>query len=161
MQQHTTPQAFTRTSLEAGCFHTSRATEHRPSSLQAYSCALTCRTHTDCCSRRRHHHRRWCLVHMKAYCINREQFDYVLDVTKFKTKAEWAEDPMKDVDTKTKSAFTRTFNKTVCVFVLYWGVGLVGVEAPACYWPAESSVSSGGVLGCDGVRCWHCLLAVL
>lgn len=52
---------------------------------------------------------------MKAYCINREQFDYVLDVTKFKTKAEWAEDPMKDVDTKTKSAFTRTFNKTVCV----------------------------------------------
>jgi replication factor C subunit 1 len=50
---------------------------------------------------------------VQAYCINREQFDFVLDVTKFKSKAEWAEDPMKDIDTKTKSAFTRTFNKQV------------------------------------------------
>jgi hypothetical protein len=50
---------------------------------------------------------------VQAYCINREQFDFILDVTKFKSKAEWAEDPMKDIDTKTKSAFTRTFNKQV------------------------------------------------
>lgn len=48
---------------------------------------------------------------MQTYCINREQFDYVLDVTKFKSKAGWAEDPMKEVPTKVKSAFTRTFNQ--------------------------------------------------
>mgnify|MGYP001806790264 CR=1 FL=1 len=52
----------------------------------------------------------WCV---QSYCINRDQFDFILDVTKFKSKAEWAEDPMKEVDTKTKSAFTRTFNKQV------------------------------------------------
>jgi hypothetical protein len=50
---------------------------------------------------------------LQSYCINREQFDFVLDVTKFKSKGEWAEDPMKGIDTKTKSAFTRTFNKQV------------------------------------------------
>jgi replication factor C subunit 1 len=50
---------------------------------------------------------------LQSYCINREQFDFVLDVTKFKSKGEWAEDPMKEIDTKTKSAFTRTFNKQV------------------------------------------------
>lgn len=58
---------------------------------------------------------------LQSYCINREQFDFVLDVTKFKTNAGWAEDPMKDVDTKTKSAFTRTFNKQVCASVFCWG----------------------------------------
>ena len=35
------------------------------------------------------------------------QFDYVVDVTSFKTKAAWGEDPMKEVPTKVKSAFTR------------------------------------------------------
>jgi len=54
-----------------------------------------------------------CVSVLQSYCINRDQFDFVLDVTKFKSKAGWAEDPMKDVDTKTKSAFTRTFNKQV------------------------------------------------
>ncbi len=37
----------------------------------------------------------------------REQFDYILDVTSFKSKALWAEDTFKDVPTKVKSAFTR------------------------------------------------------
>ena len=49
---------------------------------------------------------------MQDYCISREQFDYVLSVTSFKTKGHWGEDPMKEVPTKVKSAFTRTFNQT-------------------------------------------------
>lgn len=49
---------------------------------------------------------------MQDYCISREQFDYVLSVTSFKTKGSWGEDPMKEVPTKVKSAFTRTFNQT-------------------------------------------------
>eukprot|EP00798_Chlamydomonas_sp_ICE-L_P004739 gene4739-biopygen15023 len=48
---------------------------------------------------------------MQDYCVSREMFDYVIDVTKFKTKADWGEDPMKDVPTKMKSAFTRSFNR--------------------------------------------------
>eukprot|EP00798_Chlamydomonas_sp_ICE-L_P027941 gene27941-biopygen3368 len=48
---------------------------------------------------------------MQDYCVSREMFDYVIDVTKFKTKADWGEDPMKDVPTKIKSAFTRSFNR--------------------------------------------------
>jgi replication factor C subunit 1 len=44
---------------------------------------------------------------MNCYCISREQIDYVVDVTSFKTKATWGEDPMKEVETKVKSAFTR------------------------------------------------------
>ena len=37
--------------------------------------------------------------------------DFVLSVTKFKGKEVWKEDPMASVETQTKSAFTRTFNK--------------------------------------------------
>lgn len=33
------------------------------------------------------------------------------DVTKFKTKAPWGEDPYKSVDSTVKSAFTRAFNQ--------------------------------------------------
>lgn len=47
---------------------------------------------------------------LQEYCINRDQFDFILDVTKFKTKAGWGEDPLKDVPAKLKAAFTRTFN---------------------------------------------------
>lgn len=50
---------------------------------------------------------------MQAYCINREQYDFVLEVTKFKSKAEWAADPVKSIETRVKSAFTRAFNKQV------------------------------------------------
>ncbi len=44
---------------------------------------------------------------MQAYCMTREDLDYVLDVTKFKTQAHWNDDPMKNVPTNLKSAFTR------------------------------------------------------
>ena len=33
------------------------------------------------------------------------------DVTKFKTRSAWGEDPMKGVETQVKSAFTRAFNQ--------------------------------------------------
>ncbi|EIE19443.1 RFC1-domain-containing protein, partial [Coccomyxa subellipsoidea C-169] len=45
---------------------------------------------------------------MQEYCISRDELDFVMSVTHFKSKAEWSEDPMKGVDTKVKSAFTRT-----------------------------------------------------
>ena len=44
---------------------------------------------------------------MHAYCIARDDLDYVLDVTKWKTKSSWGDDPMKAVPTQVKSAFTR------------------------------------------------------
>ncbi|KAK9914951.1 hypothetical protein WJX75_002807 [Coccomyxa subellipsoidea] len=48
----------------------------------------------------------------KEYCLSREELDFVMSVTHFKSKAEWSEDLMKGVETKVKSAFTRTFNQT-------------------------------------------------
>lgn len=50
---------------------------------------------------------------MHAYCIARDDLDYVLDVTKWKTKSSWGDDPMKAVPTQVKSAFTREFNKNL------------------------------------------------
>ncbi|DBB08930.1 TPA: hypothetical protein ACH3X3_007571 [Trebouxia sp. C0006] len=50
---------------------------------------------------------------MHAYCIARDDLDYVLDVTKWKTKSSWGEDPMRGVPTQVKSAFTREFNKNL------------------------------------------------
>ncbi|DBA70377.1 hypothetical protein WJX79_010688 [Trebouxia sp. C0005] len=50
---------------------------------------------------------------MHTYCIARDDLDYVLDVTKWKTKSLWGEDPMKGVPTQVKAAFTREFNKNV------------------------------------------------
>lgn len=41
----------------------------------------------------------------------REDFDTILDITKCKTKSTWGADPMQGVETKVKSAFTRSFNK--------------------------------------------------
>jgi formate/nitrite transporter FocA (FNT family) len=48
----------------------------------------------------------------------------VQEVTHFKSKAPWAADVWKPVETKVKSAFTRTFNKTVggCGVLLCWVV---------------------------------------
>ena len=37
----------------------------------------------------------------------KDDLDYVIDVTKFKTKAAWGADPYKDVPTQVKSTFTR------------------------------------------------------
>ena len=47
----------------------------------------------------------------QEYCLSRDDLDFVLSVTKFKGKEAWKEDPMAGVETQTKSAFTRTFNK--------------------------------------------------
>jgi replication factor C subunit 1 len=43
----------------------------------------------------------------QEYCISKEQLEFVMDVTKFKTRSPWGEDPYKEVPTKVKSAFTR------------------------------------------------------
>ena len=48
---------------------------------------------------------------MHEYCLVREDWETVGDMTKFKTKAAWGEDPLKGVEGKTKAAFTRRFNK--------------------------------------------------
>jgi hypothetical protein len=48
---------------------------------------------------------------LSMICSHREDFDTILDITKFKTHASWGIDPMKSVETKVKSAFTRSFNK--------------------------------------------------
>ncbi|WIA10344.1 hypothetical protein OEZ85_010536 [Tetradesmus obliquus] len=48
---------------------------------------------------------------MQDYCINREQWDFVLDITKCKSKAPWAADPTEGLGSKVKSAFTRKFNQ--------------------------------------------------
>lgn len=44
---------------------------------------------------------------MHDYCMARDDLDYVLDVTKFKTRGNWNDDPLKGVPTALKSAFTR------------------------------------------------------
>ena len=49
---------------------------------------------------------------VQEYCLSRDDLDFVLSVTKFKGKEAWKEDPMSEVETQTKSAFTRAFNKT-------------------------------------------------
>lgn len=50
---------------------------------------------------------------LQDYCINREQWDFVLDITKCKSKAPWAADPTEGLGSKVKSAFTRKFNQQV------------------------------------------------
>ena len=44
---------------------------------------------------------------MHGYAMSKDDFEYMLDVTRFKSKADWAADPYKGVPTKVKSAFTR------------------------------------------------------
>jgi len=50
------------------------------------------------------------LGNMREYCISREDIEFITDVTKFKTKGSWGEDPFKAIETQAKSAFTRAFN---------------------------------------------------
>ncbi|KAG2439222.1 hypothetical protein HXX76_004584 [Chlamydomonas incerta] len=52
------------------------------------------------------------VAEMHEYCIDKEQFDYIMDVTSFKSKSPWAADLFKDVPPKVKAAFTRTLNST-------------------------------------------------
>ncbi|GMH33613.1 hypothetical protein BSKO_01447 [Bryopsis sp. KO-2023] len=49
---------------------------------------------------------------MHQYCLSKNEFDFVQDVTKFKSKQPWAADPYAAVDSKVKSAFTRMLNKS-------------------------------------------------
>jgi hypothetical protein len=49
----------------------------------------------------------------QEYCINKEQYDWLGEVTKFKTQGLWGADPLKEVPAKTKAAFTRAFNSQV------------------------------------------------
>lgn len=49
---------------------------------------------------------------MHAYCLSKDDFEFLLDVTKFKTAKPWGADPYKDVPTAVKSAFTRMLNAT-------------------------------------------------
>lgn len=50
---------------------------------------------------------------MNEYCMRREDLDSIIEITKFKTKAAWGEDPYKAIGTSVKSAFTRAFNQQV------------------------------------------------
>jgi hypothetical protein len=53
------------------------------------------------------------LLLLQEYCINKEQYDWLGEVTKFKTQGLWGVDPLKEVPAKTKAAFTRAFNAQV------------------------------------------------
>ena len=46
-------------------------------------------------------------VHVQDYCLNRDDHQFILDVTQFKSRAPALEDPYKTVPTAVKSAFTR------------------------------------------------------
>lgn len=50
------------------------------------------------------------LALMREYSIHRDDIEFITDVTKFKTKGAWADDPFKSVESTVKSAFTRAFN---------------------------------------------------
>lgn len=51
---------------------------------------------------------------MHGYAMSKDDFEYMLDVTRFKSKADWAADPYKGVPTKVKSAFTRRVGLDRC-----------------------------------------------
>lgn len=57
---------------------------------------------------------------MHDYCMARDDLDYLLDVTKFKTKGAWNDDPLKGVPTALKSAFTRCVH--LIVSTRWWGI---------------------------------------
>jgi replication factor C subunit 1 len=48
---------------------------------------------------------------MREYLISRERYDYVMDVTHFKTRMGWGQSMFKDLPATVKSAFTRRVNK--------------------------------------------------
>ena len=51
------------------------------------------------------------LAVMNTYCLNREDYDSVLELNTYKSKAPWNADPLKGIPTAVKSAFTRQVNK--------------------------------------------------
>ena len=44
---------------------------------------------------------------MQDYCLNKDDHQFILDVTQFKSRSPALEDPYKNVPTSVKSAFTR------------------------------------------------------
>lgn len=44
---------------------------------------------------------------LQDYCLNKEDFEYIQDVTHFKGSYSWNQDVYKGVPTAVKSAFTR------------------------------------------------------
>ncbi len=50
---------------------------------------------------------------LQEYCISRAQFDFVLDVTKFKGRHTVFDDPLQSVEPKVKAAFTRCLTRAI------------------------------------------------
>lgn len=46
-------------------------------------------------------------LQMQDYCLNKDDHQFILDVTQFKSRSPALEDPYKTVPTAVKSAFTR------------------------------------------------------
>ena len=44
---------------------------------------------------------------VNTYCLNREDYDSVLELNTYKSRAPWNADPLKGIPTAIKSAFTR------------------------------------------------------
>ena len=81
-------------------------------------------------------------LQMHEYCLARDDIDFLLEVTKFKTRAPWLVDPMKDIETQTKSAFTR------------WGAGVGGVaDLPGRTQVLAKECSGSGVLRPSRLNC--------
>ena len=49
---------------------------------------------------------------LQAYCLDREDYDSILDMCTYKTSDPWGADPSKQVETAVKTAFTRAVNST-------------------------------------------------
>ena len=49
---------------------------------------------------------------MDEYSLNRQDFDSINELTKFKSKGVWAADPTKELTTQVKTAFTKEANKS-------------------------------------------------
>lgn len=47
---------------------------------------------------------------LQAYCLDREDYDSVLEMCTYKTNEPWGSDPSKQVETAVKTAFTRAVN---------------------------------------------------
>ena len=95
---------------------------------------------------------------MHDYCMARDDLDYLLDVTKFKTKGAWNDDPLKGVPTALKSAFTR------CVFLVMSSSaspdnsGCVRMELGGCGgrligWPQAQAGPADMPVGSAVMRC--------
>lgn len=84
----------------------------------------------------------------QEYCMDREDLDFVLDVTKFKTKAPWGEDPWKPVPPATKAALTRALHADAgrprcSLAVEEFKKGRKGKRGAAAAAPDEDGIGTG------------------